>query len=210
MDEQEAADQAHGTLRSHSRGELRYDELFDRLGYVIGPTGALVWPASHAMLDARETVLFVPENAHGAMEILVTLVPLDPDGPQGALADRWRIYHGDPHEAGWASAEIDTARFEGMVIDGVELVRPSPLAPAESRLCRTFNQNHRGELRAFCAHFAGADVEAPLLVGIDPLGFDVRRRFDVVRVPAPAPMTSPEAVGETFARMLQEAAAADA
>jgi hypothetical protein len=207
MDEQQAADEAYRYLRSHSRGDLRFDQLFEPVRYVMGPEGNLVWPANHAILEALDTVLYVPEDRDGAMEILVTQEELDPDGPRGALADRWRIYHGDPHEAWWALATIDTARYEGMVVDGIALIRTNPLAGAESRLCRVINQTHREDLRAVCAHFAKADVETPLLVGVDPLGFDVRRRFDVVRVEAPEPMATAEAVEATFARMLQESAA---
>jgi hypothetical protein len=33
------------------------------------------------------------------------------------------------------------------------------------------------------------DVEDPRLVGVDPLGFDVRGRFDVVRLPADPPIS---------------------
>ena len=44
-----------------------------------------------------------------------------------------------------------------------------------------------------------------MLVGVDPLGFDVRRRFDVIRIQVPAPMETIEAVEECFARMAGEA-----
>jgi hypothetical protein len=50
-------------------------------------------------------------------------------------------------------------------------------------------------------------VDEPLLVGIDPLGFDVRRRFDVVRVPAPEPMAEPTDVERIFRQLTTEAAA---
>ena len=207
MEEHQAADEAHGHLRAHSRGELRFGDLFEKVRYVMGPQGQLVWPANHAMIEAGDTVLHVPGNIDGAMEILVSLDPLDAEGPDGAFADRWRIYHGDPHEAQWALAAIDTARYEGIVIDGNALIRSNPLAGAESRLCRSINESHRDGLRALCEHFAHADAEAPLLVGVDPLGFDVRRRFDVVRVPATETMETPDAVEATFERMLKESAA---
>ena len=50
----------------------------------------LAAPVMYAMLSAVDVVLFVPENAEGAMELQLTLTKLDPDGPDGALADRWR------------------------------------------------------------------------------------------------------------------------
>ena len=78
----------------------------------------------------------------------------------------------------------------------------------EGRTFRRFdavNREHREGLRALCLRFAGADVEAPLLVGVDPHGFDVRRRFDVIRVPVDPPMQTATEVREAFTRMLEEA-----
>jgi hypothetical protein len=56
-----------------------------------------------------------------------------------------------------------------------------------------------------CRHFSLADVEEPLVVGVDPLGFDVRRRFDVARVPAPSPVGTAESFERTFEQMIREA-----
>ena len=49
-----------------------------------------------AMLQAPETVLFVPDAAEDALELLVTLYEFQDRGPDGALTDRWRVHHGDP------------------------------------------------------------------------------------------------------------------
>ena len=209
MSEEQAAIEAYRHLRAHTQGDLRYDDRLDAIRFVMGPAGQLVWPASHLMLDAVDTVLFVPENAEGSMELLMTVSELDPDGPDGGLTDRWRIYHLDPRDVRWATATIDTVRFGDQVIDGVDMVQGNPLADDESRLCRAINKDQRDDLRLVCRHVADADVESPLVVGIDPLGFDVRRRFDVVRIEAPAPMDSAEAVQDTFARLLEKAGAAN-
>ena len=91
------------------------------------------------------------------------------------------------------------------MIDGVTLVRPNPLAAAESGLCRHINKNRSDDLGPVCGHFAAADVEDPILVGVDPLGFDVRRRFDVVRVQAIREMKDDRDVQEMFDQMSQEA-----
>ena len=42
----------------------------------------------------------------------------------------------------------------------------------------------REALKSAVAAVVGLEVEDPRLVGVDPLGFDVRGRFDVVRLPA--------------------------
>lgn len=198
MNEQVAAEEAHGFLRGHTSGDLRFDEQCRPLKYIVGPDGSLVAPLVYAMLSCDNAVLCVPCDTEDAMEIQVTPAPLDAEGPDGGLTDRWRIYHGDPLDTHWARLGIDAARFKRWVIDGTELVRANPLAADEPRLCREINQEHAATLRRFCTQAAGIDVIAPTLVGIDPLGFDVRRRFDVVRVPAPSPMTTPDEVLSTL------------
>ncbi len=198
MNERLAAEEAHGFLRSHTTGELRFDEQCRPLKYVVGPDGRLVAPLMYAMLHCDDAGLCVPCDAQDAMEIQVTPAPLDAEGPDGGLTDRWRIYHGDPPDACWAQFGIDAARFRRCVIDGPDLVRTNPLAADEPRLCREINQTHAATLRRFCTQAAGIDVVAPTLVGVDPLGFDIRRRFDVVRAPAPSPMTSPDEVLATL------------
>jgi hypothetical protein len=205
MSEEQAAEQAYAFLRGHTRGDLRYEEHIGPVRYVIEPEGRLVAPVTYQMLDAVDTVLFVPGFAEGAMEIQVTLSPLDPEGAEGALADRWRIYHRKPQEVRWAWLDPDAVRYEDWVFDGEALRRANPLAADEARLCRQINQGSRDELGLVCRHFAEADVEEPLVVGVDPLGFDVRRRFDVARVPAPATMATADAVEQTFRQMVERA-----
>jgi hypothetical protein len=200
MNEQVAAEEAHVFLRSHSKGELRFDEHCRPLKYVIAPDGRLVAPVMYAMLQCVDSVLFIPELVEDAMEVQVTPSPLDAAGPDAGLTDRWRIYHGDPQDTHWARFEIDAARFNKWVIDGTALVRVNPLSAEEPRLCREINRDHADTLRRFCTQTAGLDVEAPTLVGVDPLGFDVRRRFDVVRAAAPGPMTTPDEVLSTLLR----------
>ncbi len=194
MNERHASEVAHGFLRDHTTGDLRFDEHCRPLKYVVGPKGRVVASVMYAMLDCEDAVLCVPNDGEDVMEIQVTPTPLDADGPDGGLTDRWRIYHGEPQDAHWAVLDIDAAKFRSLVIDGHTLVRPNPLADNEARLCREINQEHTDALRRFCTEAADIDVEAPILVGIDPLGFDIRRRFDVVRAPAPQPMTTPEEV----------------
>ncbi len=198
MNEHRAVEDAYGLLRSNTTGDLRFDEHFQSLKYVIGPEGHVVAPVTRAILASVDTVLFVPGNAHGAMELGVTLGSLDPDGPGGAVTDRWRIYHGDPQNVQWAVMEIDAARYDRCVIDGQPLTRPNPLAADEASICRRVNELYREALGRVCRLAAGIDVENPILVGVDPLGFDIRRRFDVARVPAPPPMNSPPEVQRTF------------
>ncbi len=208
MDERQAAEEAYRFLRRHTTGDLRFDERFRLLRYVIGPDGRLVAPVMLAMLEASETVLFVPEDIDNAMELLVSLTEFDPEGQDGALTDRWRIYHGDPEDIYWAFIHVDAARYEGQVVDGEGLIQVNPLADEEARLCRQINENHRPELRQVCRVIAQAEVENPMLVGVDQLGFDVRRRFDVLRVDAPQPMTTAADAELVLGQMIEQAVSA--
>ena len=198
-------DEAHAFLRAHATGDLRFEENLRPIKYVIHPDGRLIAPVMVAMLRAFDHVLFVPEYAEGAMELQLTLEQFDERGPEGAAADRWRIYHGEPDDVRWAFMVIDAARYGEMVIDGQALMRPNPLAKVEGQICRTINQNHLDDLRQLCARFGSMEVEQPVMVGIDPLGIDVRARFDMVRVPSIRPMTS----AEDALRVLQNMASGD-
>jgi hypothetical protein len=185
-----AIDQAWAFLRAHTTGELRFDDNLRPLKYVIDGAGRIVAPVMVAMLQSVDTVLFVPECVEHAMEVQVTLEEFQERGEDATAADRWRIYHGEPDDVRWAFARIDAARFETLVIDGEGLTRPNPLAVDESRLCRHMNRERLDDLRRLCIHFGKMSIENPVMVGIDPLGIDVRARFEVLRVPAPAPMDS--------------------
>jgi hypothetical protein len=201
----EAAEQF---LRAHTRGDLRFDEHLRPVRYVIAPCGRLLAPVMVAMLQSFDNVLFVPEFAEGAMEVQVTLEQFEEHGPHGALADRWRIHHGEPQDVRWAFIEIDAARFEGSVIDGTALRLKNPLADLESKLCRAMNHQRMDDLRALCGHFARLQVESPVMVAIDPGGLDVRGRFEVVRIASPEPMSG-ENVQDVLDRMIEQSRGAE-
>lgn len=198
-------DAAHAFLRGHTTGELRFEEHLRPVKYVITPDGRPAMPAMVAMIEAVDTVLFVPDCAEGAMELQVTLEPFEERGKDGAAADRWRIYHGQPDDVRWAYLHIDAARFQTLVIDGEVLVRPNPFTSDEGRLCKMMNQERPEDLKRMCAAFGGMDVEKPVMVGIDPLGIDVRAAFDVVRLPAPEPMATPQDAQRTLEAMAAKA-----
>jgi len=173
------------TLRSNFRGELRFDERQHPVKYVIDPaTGRLVVPIELYMLEAIDTVLFIPEERDGAMEIMLTLEPIVQHSSDEAMSDRWRIYHGEPVELNWASCSIDAARHDGFVIDGEALMQPNPLASHEPKLCKLLNEAGKDALAAITFAKANRQVEAPVAVGVDQFGVDVRARFEIIRLPA--------------------------
>lgn len=203
-------EEAYAFLRSHTTGDLRFEENMRPIKYVIAPDGRLAAPVMVAMLQAVDTVLFIPECIEDAMELQVTLEEFDEHSRDGAIADRWRIYHGEPPDVRWAWLDIDGARCGRMVFDGEAMELPNDLAEDESRICRHMNEDHEDDLRRLCLHFTEVNIESPVMVGIDPLGIDVRGRFDVFRVRATERMNSAEDARRVLTAMSQQAADADA
>jgi soluble P-type ATPase len=196
------------TLRSHYRGELRFDERQQRVKYVIDPaTGKLVISVDAFMLEALDTVIFIPEERDGAMELLLTFAPIEQYSSDEALADRWRIYHGEPEEKHWVICSIEAARHDTFVIDGDALMQPSTLAADEPKLCRMLNDAGKDALAAIVFAQADRQIEAPVAVGVDQFGVDVRARFEIVRLEPAAPFGSGDDARRVLSEWIAEASA---
>lgn len=184
MSEAEIITEARGFIRANLAGAIAFDEEVVPLKVVVAPDGALVAPVMVAMLRAFDVVLFLPEESDEAMQLQVTLEEIQDKGEHAALCDRWRIYHGEPEDVRWARISIDAAKFGGRMFDGLALMQANALAEAEPRICRKVNAEMRDLLKKACLRVAEVEIEDPRLVGVDPLGFDVRGRFDIVRLDA--------------------------
>lgn len=205
MSEAEIITGARAFLRANLTGTIGFDEEFIPIKVVVAPDGALVAPVMVAMLRALDVVIFLPAEDDAAMQLQVTLEEIQDSGEHAALCDRWRIYHGEPEDVRWARISIDAAKFDGRMFDGLALMEPNALADAEPRICRKVNAEMRGLLKQACLRVAEVEIEDPRLVGVDPLGFDVRGRFDVVRLDA-----DPEIVDDADALAALEELASDA
>jgi len=195
-------DDVRAHLRGNSTGVLRHDERADPVQYVLDAGGHPVLPVAGHHFDAADTGLSIPDEFDDALELQVTLEEISTEGPE---SDRWRIYHGSPEHPRFARCFIEAAKFFAEVFDGDVIAAGNPLQEAEPGLCKTINTEHREELRPLCRVFAKVDVERPLLVGVDPQGFDVRAAFGIVRVLAIRPMSSRESALEVFAAMARQA-----
>jgi hypothetical protein len=172
-------------LRGHLSGLLRFDGDQRPIKVVVALDGSLVASVMVAMLRSIDTTLFLPDEEPEAMHLQVTLEEFQERGPHGAMADRWRIYHGDPPDVRWARITIDAARHDGLFLDGEALMRPNPLATVEPALCRALNAQCLETLRDACRRQREIVLERPVVVGIDPFGLDVRGTFDVIRLESP-------------------------
>jgi hypothetical protein len=200
----QVVEDAHAFLRANLRGQLRYDERLSPLKFIIGPDGRLIAPVHHEVLESFDVVLFVPEYRDDVLELQLTPEPLGKQGADAELIDRWLIHYGEALEPAWGRFVIDTARYEGVVIDGEALTRPNPLAAAEAGLCRFVNQNRIDALRRIVAQATNVLVEHPAMVGIDPGGIDVRAAFGILRLTFQHHVADAESARHAIGRMLEQ------
>ncbi len=180
-------------LRGNLAGLIRFDTEYLPIKVVVAPDGRLAAPVMESMLLSTDCAVYLPaepqDGEDAVIQLMVSLERFEESGPEGRLADRWRIYHGEPEDVRWATMSIDFCKFASFAFDGEALMQPNPLAAEEAAICRAFNPGREDDLRRVARHVAEIDLEAPRLVGVDPLGFDVRGRFKIARVPAPRVLT---------------------
>lgn len=198
-------DDAIRALRSHREGVLACDGVIAAVRFVLdNATGRVVFPSSQLVFEAEERVLFVPQEADDALQLLLTPGPADPDRDEAC--DRWKAYHGTPDHPRWASCAIESGRLEGAVVDGEVLMTPNALAPVEPGICKRLNAD-RALLTRLAARFAGVEIPEPLCVGVDPGGLDIRARFGIVRVPFSAETPTPDRAAAEIDRLVRGAQA---
>ncbi len=173
-------------LRGNLSGLLRFDTEYMPLRIVVAPDGRLVASVMESMLRSTDCALHLPEEPddrdRDVIQLMVTLDRFEESGPEGILADRWRIYHGDPPDVRWATMSIDFCKFRDLAIDGEAMMPANPIADAEPSICRRFNESSGTGLRRLVLQRAEVELEDPKIVGVDSLGFDVRGRFEVARI----------------------------
>ena len=184
----EDAIEAIAFLRGHLSGTIRFDGDFVPLKIVIAPDGRIVAPVMVAMIRSIDCALYMPHEPNdeddAAIQLQVELEQFEDSGPFGALADRWRIYHGDPPDVNWAIFAIEAAKMQSLFISGEALQISNALAQDEAAICREFNQEDDSRLGKVVKEASGIELDSTRLVGVDQLGFDVRGRFDVARIPS--------------------------
>ena len=187
---------ASRTLRLWTQGDLRHDVLTTPICFAPASDGRLIASVTANMLQAEDCAIALPDEHAPAIELAVTLEEFEAIGGAEANSDRWRIYHGEPPHSRWAMIEFDVIRFQDTILDGPSLKRPNPLASMEPRLCGLLNREHRDDVRNLMQHELNLEPDDPRVVGIDPLGLDIRNRFSVVRISLDTPITDP-ATAET-------------
>jgi len=191
-------DDARTTLRSWTQADLRHDDTTTPVRFAPAPCGRLVISVSAAMLEALDCAMAIPDEANPAIELGVTLSPFEAIGGAESNSDRWKIYHGTPPWGSWALAEIDMARFRGAIIDGEAFHLANPLAAIEPRVCGLLNREHHALVSKTISRRLDIEAADPRVVGIDPMGLDVRHTFDVVRIAFESPLTDPATAADAI------------
>jgi hypothetical protein len=186
-------DEAYGFLRAHLSGRIRFDGERVELRVAPAPDGTLVAPVMVAMLRSVDTVLELPDDSEDGIQLQVTLAQIEESGADGALCDRWCIYHGEPPDVRWAKILIDAARYKGYFVDGQAIVRANPFAAQEPALCKELNAGCRDAVvrAAETVPSGGHRLVDPRVVGVDPWGIDARAQLGVARIPANPPFSAP-------------------
>jgi hypothetical protein len=190
------AEEAFQFLRAHLAGRIRFDGERVEIRVAPTPDGNLVAPVMVAMLRALDVAIELPDDSDESLVLQVTLEQIEEGGPDGALCDRWCIYHGEPPDVRWAKILIDAARYKGYFIDGQAIVRANPFAAQEPALCKELNAGCRDAVvrAAETVPSGGHRLVDPRVVGVDPWGIDARAQLGVARIPANPPFAAPEDV----------------
>jgi hypothetical protein len=199
-----ALEEAIAFLRGNLTGLFRFEGDVRPVKIIVAPDGTLVMPAMVAMLRSLDTTLYLPDEEESSMHLHVSLQEFQEAGPQAALCDRWRIYHGDPPDVRWGLLTVDAARYDGLFIDGEALHRANPLAAIEPALCKRLNTERTNDIRAACRIRNEIVIEAPKVVGVDPYGFDVRGAFDIIRLESPIVLTREKDVMQALDELMAE------
>lgn len=207
MDIPEELRPAIAFLRANLSGLLRFDTEYMPIRIVVAPDGRLVASVMESMLRSTDCALHLPEEPDDpdddVIQLMVTLDRFEESGPDGSLADRWRIYHGEPPDVRWATMSIDFCKFRDLAIDGEAMMIPNPLAAEEPAICRRVNEIGIEDLRRVVMAQNQIEMDDPRLVGVDPFGLDVRGRFEITRIAFDAEMTPSEDATEAVTEFLR-------
>lgn len=180
-------------LRRFHRGVLRVaDDVRDVRFVVDQLTGFPVLPVRADVFAAEDLILFIPDEAEDALQLLVEATELDPN--REAACDRFIAYHGAAQgvegrarSARWARLTVTTAKIAGVVDDGA--CSSNAIGDDEPALCKWLNTT-LGAASRIVKGLSSTPEDDLTVVGVDQFGVDVRARADIVRVEFPTQATS--------------------
>ncbi len=133
----------------------------------------------------------IPDEGEHGLQLLCSIADLDPRTHESP--DRHLIYHGPSNQRRWGLLRVESARIANRVFDPQFLIAPNPLRSAEPALCKRAN-GRKDDLLQLAKARLGNALDRAVMVGVDPLGIDLRTTFGVGRIAfAHTSMTAPEA-----------------
>ncbi|MBX3390769.1 MAG: hypothetical protein KF691_15075 [Phycisphaeraceae bacterium] len=167
-------------LRRHFSGTILSDEVVLRRNFVIDPrSGEIVASLPPNVEEAQSVVLHVPDEADGALQLLVECRALD--AARDGACDRLLIYHGRSEGAKFVGLTPVDGKLNKKSFQIEKKFASNPLWADEPRICRVLNSDS-GALRTLVKDLSGREVIEPKAVGVDDIGLDVRTRTGLVRV----------------------------
>lgn len=173
-------------LRGAYRGVVLVDERPLPVAYVLDPaTGNPVVPLAADGPDAIDPeqaealVMMIPDEGDGCLQLQAAVIDLDPHRHEAP--DRHLIYHGPSNQRRWGLLEVSAARVQNRVFDAQLIIAPNPLRSVEPALCKWAN-SHTQELLALAQARLTPRTDLSVMVGIDPMGIDIRTRFGPQRI----------------------------
>jgi len=187
-------------LRGHTTGTLLADSTPYDVRYIVDPvTGSLVLTADEAMFDADDVVLVLPEDRFDApIRVSLDLSTNIDEEP----CDRFLAYHLHQPSSIWTRGLINFAKLEsGEVVSDEQLQIPNGIVKQLPSLCKKLNSDRKA-LAEICNLLTRASIEEPTAVGVDPIGFDVRGRYGVLRVEFPSPVKNATEAEDVLAALI--------
>lgn len=192
----------HLALRGHTSGVLAIGSRARRARYCVDPERgvpileldadelALDWLPDPAPGELACSFL-IPEEAPGSLQLLGVPDLIDPE--RSGAGDRYLAYHRRRERAHLAWFVVESAKFGGQVLDA--FASPNPLGRAEFAIIRRAHAALEGTLGARLG------VGDARVVGVDPLGVDVRGDRGVHRLPFDEPGADEASIERAIARL---------
>lgn len=173
-------------LRGNYGGALQLGDRPLPVKYVLDPsTGCPVIPLSAdgpdaiPDEDADSLVIMIPDEGDESLQLQCSVVDIDPRTHEAP--DRHLIYHGPSHQRRWGLLRVQAARVANKVFDALLIVAANPLRTAEPSLCKWANSRKEALAQLAKSRLTGGG-DLSVMVGIDPMGIDLRTRFGPQRI----------------------------
>ncbi|MCC6429049.1 MAG: hypothetical protein IT435_19800 [Phycisphaerales bacterium] len=200
-------------LRANYQGILRIDDRILPVLYILDPgTGCPVIPVpadgpdAPADEDLESMTLLIPDEGVEAIQMLCRAREVNPYTHEAP--DRHLIYHGPAHARRWLLLEPESIRKQNQVFEPALLIAPNPLRSAEPGICKRTNAlRDPHTLLPVSRERFGQNNDQAVMVGIDPLGIDIRTRYGPRRIGFEVASMTPALAEQALAAILGSQAA---